>query len=88
MASIKDALRRMTEEYCWAITQVMGHICCDRSHTIMLGDGFQLDSLVYTQTADHIFSVSTCAGPSETHLLHKLLNVCTQSDDRMVIEER
>ena len=87
IASIQIAFRRMTEQYYLAITQVVGQVCCDRSYTVVLGVGFQPDSPAYTHTADSIYSISTCAGPSETYLLRKSVSVCTQSNDRMVIEE-
>jgi len=43
---------KVTEGYCWAITQAAERSCCGRSGSIVLECGFQLDSLVHTQTVD------------------------------------
>jgi hypothetical protein len=42
---------KVTEEYCWAMTQVgAGRSCCDRSGSSVMEFGFQLDSFLYTYT--------------------------------------
>ena len=45
---------KVTEAYCWAITQLVGRSWCGRSGSGVLGSGFQLDCLVYTYTVDHM----------------------------------
>jgi hypothetical protein len=63
---------KMAEEYCWAITQAAGRSSCGPSSSSVLKFGFQLDSLVYTYTAEHMHTEfwlahnSTCATPSWT----------------------
>ena len=46
---------KMAEEYCWAITQVAGLLCCGRSGPSDMKFGLQLDLCIY------ICSLPTCA---------------------------
>jgi hypothetical protein len=39
---------KVTEEYCWVISQAVGLSCRGQSGTRVLGFGFQLDSCLYT----------------------------------------
>jgi len=40
----------VTEEYRWAITQAAGRSCCGRSGTSVLEYGFQVDSVLRTNS--------------------------------------
>ena len=43
-------MMKVEEEYCWTITEVAGHSCCDRSSSSVSDLGFQFESLVsYTR---------------------------------------
>jgi len=45
----------MTEDYCWAKTQIDGRSCCGRSGSSVLDFGFQLDSLLFIlYVTDHM----------------------------------
>jgi len=47
---------KVEEEYCRAITQEAGQSCCGQSGSCVLEFGFQLDSLLYTNIFDHMYT--------------------------------
>jgi hypothetical protein len=42
----KRSKEKVAEEYCWAITETAGRLCCGRSGSSMLESGSQLESLL------------------------------------------
>jgi len=63
---------KVTEEYCWVITQATGRSCCDRSGSSVLKFGFQLDSM-YTYLVDRVCTQFRC--PTNYRLVPILGNV-------------
>jgi len=49
---------KVAEECCWVISQAVGQSCHGRSGSCVFGFGFQLDYLIYTQTADNTYTQS------------------------------
>ena len=53
---------QMKEQYCWAITQAGGRLCCRRSGSCILDFGYPLDSLLCTYAVDkYVSHIPTCA---------------------------
>jgi len=45
---------KMAEEYCWVITLAVSRLCCGQPGSSILEFGFQLDTIVYTHTVEHM----------------------------------
>lgn len=47
---------KVAEEYCWAVTQVLGPLCRGLSVSSVNVFGFQLDFLAYTRVVDQVYT--------------------------------